>query len=44
MSEAVLQGVELKAGAAIAEGPGWLEPLRRAAAARFADVERPATM
>ena len=41
MSEAVLQGVELKAGAAIAEGPEWLEPLRRAAAARFADVGFP---
>jgi Fe-S cluster assembly protein SufD len=35
VSEAVLQGLELKAGAGIAEGPEWLEPVRRAAAARF---------
>jgi len=34
VSEAVLQDLELKAGAAIAEGPEWLEPLRRAAANR----------
>ena len=43
MSEAVLQDLELKAGAAIAEGPEWLEPLRRAAAARFAAVGFPAS-
>ena len=43
MSEAVLQDLDLKAGAAIAEGPEWLEPLRRAAAARFAAVGFPAS-
>ena len=43
MSEAVLQDLELKAGAAIAEGPEWLEPRRRAAAARFAAVGYPGT-
>ena len=43
VSEAVLQDLELKAGAAIAEGPEWLEPLRRAAAARFAAVGFPAS-
>ncbi|HEX6670377.1 MAG TPA: Fe-S cluster assembly protein SufD [Gemmatimonadales bacterium] len=36
MSEAVLQDLELGAGGAIADGPEWLEPLRRAAATRFA--------
>ena len=41
MSEAVLQGLEQKAGAAIAEGPEWLEPLRRAAAVQFAAVGFP---
>ena len=43
MSEAVLQDLELKTGAAITEGPEWLEPLRRAAAARFAAVGLPTT-
>ncbi len=43
MSEAVLQDLEIRAGAAIAEGPEWLEPLRRAAADRFAAVGFPAT-
>ena len=41
MSEAVLQDLELRAGSAIAEGPEWLEPIRRAAAARFAAVGFP---
>ena len=41
MSEAVVQDLELRTGAAIAEGPEWLEPLRRAAAARFAAVGFP---
>jgi Fe-S cluster assembly protein SufD len=36
VSEAVLQDLDPRAGAAIADGPEWLEPLRRAAAARFA--------
>jgi Fe-S cluster assembly protein SufD len=40
VSEAVLQG-ELRPGAAIADGPEWLEPLRRAAAVRFAEVGFP---
>jgi Fe-S cluster assembly protein SufD len=43
VSEAVLQDLEIRAGAAIAEGPEWLEPLRRAAADRFAAVGFPAT-
>jgi Fe-S cluster assembly protein SufD len=43
VSEAVLQDLELKTGAAIADGPEWLEPLRRAAAARFAAVGFPTT-
>jgi Fe-S cluster assembly protein SufD len=41
VSEAVVQDLELKAGAAIAEGPEWLEPVRRAAAARFTSVGFP---
>jgi Fe-S cluster assembly protein SufD len=41
VSEAVLQDLEVKAGAALADGPEWLEPLRRAAAARFAAVGFP---
>ncbi len=41
MSEAVLQDLELAAGASIAESPDWLEPLRRAGAARFAAVGFP---
>ena len=41
VSEAVLQGLERTTGAAIAECPEWLEPLRRAAASRFADVGFP---
>ena len=36
-----MQDLELKAGAAIAEGPEWLEPVRRAAAARFTSVGFP---
>ena len=43
MSEAVLQNLEVRAGTAIADGPEWLEPLRRAAAARFAVVGFPGT-
>jgi Fe-S cluster assembly protein SufD len=43
VSEAVLQDLEIRAGAAIAEGPEWLEPLRRAAADRFAAVGFPAS-
>jgi Fe-S cluster assembly protein SufD len=41
VSEAVLQDLELKAGAAMAGSPEWLEPLRRAAASRFAAVGYP---
>ena len=41
MSEAVLQAMDPRAGAAIADGPDWLEPVRRAASARFADVGFP---
>jgi Fe-S cluster assembly protein SufD len=41
VSEAVLQDLEPGAGWAIAEGPEWLEPLRRAAASRFAAVGFP---
>jgi len=36
VSETLLQESEARAGAAIAEGPDWLEPIRRAAAERFA--------
>jgi Fe-S cluster assembly protein SufD len=43
VSEAVLQDLEVRAGTAIADGPEWLEPLRRAAAARFAVVGFPGT-
>jgi Fe-S cluster assembly protein SufD len=43
VSEAVLQDLEIRAGAAIADGPDWLEPLRRAAADRFAAVGFPAS-
>jgi Fe-S cluster assembly protein SufD len=43
VSEAVLQDLEIMAGAAIAEGPEWLDPLRRAAADRFATVGFPAS-
>ena len=42
MSEAAVQDLELRTGAAIAEGPEWLEPVRRSAAARFAAVGFPA--
>ncbi len=41
MSEAVLQAMDPRAGAAIADGPEWLKPIRRAAAERFADVGFP---
>ncbi len=41
MSDVALQDLEAKAGPAIAESPEWLEPLRRAAAARFAAVGFP---
>jgi Fe-S cluster assembly protein SufD len=43
VSEAVLQDLEIRAGATVAEGPEWLEPLRRAAADRFAAVGFPAS-
>jgi Fe-S cluster assembly protein SufD len=43
VSEAVLQDLEIRVVAAIADGPGWLEPLRRAAADRFAAVGFPAS-
>ncbi|MBA3318790.1 MAG: Fe-S cluster assembly protein SufD [Gemmatimonadales bacterium] len=42
MSEAVLQDLDIRAGAAIADGPEWLEPVRRAAADRFAVIGFPA--
>jgi Fe-S cluster assembly protein SufD len=42
VSEAVLQDLEIRTGPAIAEGPEWLEPIRRAAADRFATVGFPA--
>jgi Fe-S cluster assembly protein SufD len=35
VSEAVVQDLELRAGSGMAEGPEWLEPVRRAAADRF---------
>jgi Fe-S cluster assembly protein SufD len=41
VSEAVLQDLEIRAAATIAEGPDWLEPARRAAAERFASVGFP---
>jgi Fe-S cluster assembly protein SufD len=41
VSDVALQDLEAKAGPAIAESPEWLEPLRRAAAARFAAVGFP---
>jgi Fe-S cluster assembly protein SufD len=41
VSEAVLQDLDIRAGATIAEGPEWLEPVRRAAAERFAAVGFP---
>ncbi|CAN5848792.1 Fe-S cluster assembly protein SufD [soil metagenome] len=41
MSEAVLQRLDIRAGPAIAEGPDWLEPVRRAAADHFAKVGFP---
>jgi Fe-S cluster assembly protein SufD len=43
VSEAVLQDLDIRAAAAIADGPDWLEPLRRAAADRFAAVGFPAS-
>ena len=36
MSEALVQDFEALAGTATAEGPDWLEPVRRAAMERFA--------
>jgi len=42
VSEAVLQDLDLRA-TAIADGPAWLEPARRAAADRFAAVGFPAS-
>jgi Fe-S cluster assembly protein SufD len=41
VSEVALQDLELKAGAAIAEGPQWLDPIRRAASARLTAVGFP---
>jgi Fe-S cluster assembly protein SufD len=41
VSEAVLQDLETRAGAIIADGPDWLEPVRRAAAERFAALGFP---
>jgi len=35
MTEALLQAFETRSGTATAEGPEWLEPVRRAAMARF---------
>jgi Fe-S cluster assembly protein SufD len=43
VSEAVLQDLDVRAGAPIADGPDWLEPVRRDAADRFAAVGFPAT-
>jgi Fe-S cluster assembly protein SufD len=43
VSEAVLQDLDLRAGVAIADGPDWLEPVRRAAADRFAAVGFPSS-
>jgi hypothetical protein len=42
VSEAVLQDLDIRTGATIADGPDWLEPVRRAAAGRFAAVGFPA--
>ncbi len=36
-----MQDLEMRAGAAVADGPDWLEPVRRAAADRFAAVGFP---
>ena len=36
MTEAFVQEFEARAGTATAEGPEWLEPVRRAAMERFA--------
>ncbi|MDQ3426428.1 MAG: Fe-S cluster assembly protein SufD [Gemmatimonadota bacterium] len=41
MSETLLQETDARAGAAIAEGPDWLEAVRRAAAERFAQTGFP---
>lgn len=42
MTEAFLQEFEARAGTATAEGPEWLEPVRRAAMERFARTGFPA--
>jgi Fe-S cluster assembly protein SufD len=41
VSEAVLQDLDIRSAAAIADGPDWLEPVRRAAAGRFGAVGFP---
>jgi Fe-S cluster assembly protein SufD len=41
VSEPVLQDLETRPGAALADGPEWLEPMRRRAAERFAAVGFP---
>jgi Fe-S cluster assembly protein SufD len=43
VSEAVLQDLDIRSGATLADGPDWLEPRRRAAADRFAAVGFPAS-
>jgi Fe-S cluster assembly protein SufD len=43
VSEAVLQDLEAGPGGTMADGPEWLEPVRRAAATRFAAVGFPTT-
>jgi len=42
MSEALVQDFETRAGAATAEGPEWLEPVRRSAMERFSRTGFPA--
>ncbi len=43
MSEAVLQDLDIRPGATTADGPDWLEPIRRSAADRFAADGFPAS-
>ena len=42
MTEAFVQEFEARAGTATADGPEWLEPIRRAAMERFARTGFPA--
>ena len=44
MTEAFVQEFEARAGTATAEGPEWLEPIRRAAMDRFVRTGFPAAL